>query len=112
MTHTFKRSFAIAIAAALLSTTAIVQTASAAPNAGDPMTMTDKASTNAVFNKFLNKYGVQQGDISLIRYSAVTADDKAALEGYIETLSKAGAPNIMSLAFTMPLTVRQSAVLI
>lgn len=93
MTHTFKRSFAIAIAAALLSTTAIVQTASAAPNAGDPMTMTDKASTNAVFNKFLNKYGVQQGDISLIRYSAVTADDKAALEGYIETLSKAGPPN-------------------
>ncbi len=94
MKHSIARSFAVVFTASLLSTTAIVQTASAAPQ------------DNAVFNDFLSTYGVQDGDINLIRYSAVTAEDKIALGEYIAKLSKSGPPSgsdaeIMSYWFNL-----------
>ena len=93
MRNSITRTAAIAFAASLLATTAMMQTATATPEEGDHMTISESVSTNAVFNDFLNKYGVQQGDISLVRYNAVTAEDKAALEGYIAKLSKSGPPS-------------------
>ena len=93
MKHSLTRSFAVAMTASLLTTTAIVQTACAAPQDSAEMTMKASENTNAAFNDFLSTYGVRDGDINLIRYSAVTAEDKISLDRYIAELSKFGPPS-------------------
>ena len=93
MKNTFTRTAAFALAVSLLAATALTQTATATHQQAAGTSINASDSTNATFNHFLGKYGVAQGDINLIRYNAVTAEDKAALEGYIETLSNAGPPS-------------------
>ncbi len=50
-------------------------------------------SPNAAYNAFLAKYIVPQNGINLVRYGDVSAADKAALDGYIDTLSQSGPPS-------------------
>ena len=93
MKHLLSRSIAAVFAGALLSTTALVQTACAAPQDSAAMTMKTTDSTNAIFNDFLKKYVTLEDGITLVRYGDVTDADEAALEGYIDTLSKSGPPS-------------------
>lgn len=48
----------------------------------------DEATVNAPYNAFLAKYVTTANGINLIRYSAVTKEDRAALKGYIAALEK------------------------
>jgi len=53
----------------------------------------DTGGENADFNLFLKKYVVKENGINLVKYAAVTDADKALLKGYVDSLSKSGAPN-------------------
>ncbi len=94
MTYIVKSALLTLSAAALAASPAFAQSQAASQKKAAQMnTMTAADTLNADYNEFLAKYVVPQGAINLVKYAAVTPEDKAKLDAYIDTLSKSGPPN-------------------